>query len=316
VRAVRAALKTLVLTALIAAVGCGSGSSSRDGGSAIDGMDDGRLNGDAAIDPSIDRGPDGGGEADAPSLPDLLPGPDSSDTSDAIASDADTASDTAHSDGDEVKADGETDAVDGPGATCLLADAGAPDGPACNLSCPSGQVCAPGYSIQGGITVADDQCVNSGPSCVPDSGLCDATHHCCSGAPCCGGVCGGLCRSESQACDAQNACCRGSCTNGKCVPPCHLAGPFDACAGSGDPIACCGLALYCSGCGTPGASGGELFSACLVDGACQPGLACIGGVCLEYKGCKLPGMYAISEYECCSSAIYQAAAPGPWAICY
>jgi hypothetical protein len=79
--------------------------------------------------------------------------------------------------------------VGGGEATCLPVDAGVPDAAAaCSVSCASDRVCA--HTHCGPTTC--DVCVSPGPSCMPDSGLCDATHRCCSGAPCCGGVCGRL----------------------------------------------------------------------------------------------------------------------------
>src|SRR5262249_32589240 len=144
------------------------------------------------------------------------------------------------------------------------------------------------------------------PACMPDHGLCDATHPCCSGVACTGGLCGGACAMVGSPCDAGRPCCPdGTCAGGVCSStlgcqpigtPCSDSQP--CCGGFCEPATATGTEGFCRppNCAVGPRACGFLSSE--INGCC--GLTDVGGCCIEVIGCYLSEHQCTSNDQCCS----------------
>jgi hypothetical protein len=143
------------------------------------------------------------------------------------------------------------------------------------------------------------------PACMPNGGLCDQGHKCCSGAPCCNGFCGSSCVGSGQACDDLHVCCHGQCTGGKCPTDCITSGQAckvgsDYCCNPlGDSASSLPYACTANYCHQSGHTDNEEL--CNITGAgCGDGLICLHDYCHLVLGCRPRGFSCTSGGDCCS----------------
>ena len=166
--------------------------------------------------------------------------------------------------------------------------------------CDASLVCYQGFCVppfDGGAPSPPD----AGPACMPNGGLCDKAHKCCSGAPCCGGVCGGFCVGPGARCDDVHPCCLGNCVAGTCGAGylCdRLSG--EACD---DTHHCCNDSCINGVCHQPGHADNG-WACNLTTSGCGEfdNMTCVSGVCRIVVGCFLPGYACGKPSDCCSGS--------------
>jgi hypothetical protein len=182
-----------------------------------------------------------------------------------------------------------------------------------------------GVALGRNLSAAQETCIAAGEACACSDGVCGGSHCCTSycqdgvccddggGActaniQCCGGSCndGFCCLSGAEECTDDGQCCNGSCIGGVC----HAEGtclPDDEVCGA-DFQCCSGLCLreHCWSCAD---------RACLDDGDCCLGYACIGaGESSAYGNCSSTGEPACAgEGEACDANPVPAA--DPYTLC-
>ena len=192
----------------------------------------------------------------------------------------------------KMMAAGDTDTCPTPqmlcGTYCVNTNSDPSDCGACGTACPSGQACASGACVAGGI----GSTCTSGSSCASGNcvgGVCTA---CSAGLTSCGGTCDNLQTDQNNCGACGNVCTSGqTCTAGACVTTQQPAG--SACSANNQCLSSvCGVngtGICCAtACITGGTCGATACSAS--GGACvypPSGTACTaGGTCNGAGSCQ------------------------------